>query len=91
MAASMWLGKPDIALPMVYVFLGGACAANLVLTSPNFNPPLMVVPIATLGLVGAIGVHAGIAFEPLFVYCLLGGFFLGVFLDSLGQGKKKTK
>lgn len=91
MVASLWLGRADIALPMVYIFLGGASAANLVLRSPNFNPPLMVVPIATLGLAGAIGVHAKVEVTPLFVYFLLGGFMLGVVLESLGQGKKKTK
>lgn len=93
MAAAMWVGRFDIALPMVYVFLGGTTAANLVLKSPNFNAPLMVAPIGTLGLVGAIGVHAKVEVTPLFVYYLLGGFLLGVVLESLGQGdnKKKTK
>jgi len=91
MAASLWIGRFDIALPMVYIFLGGTTAANLVLRSPNFNAPLMLFPIGTLGVVGAIGVHAKVEVTPLFVYYLLGGFLLGVLLESLGQGKKKTK
>jgi len=81
-------GKEKIALPLLYIFLGGVYSSVTVMDLKKI--PMAVVPTATTLVIATFGHHQGHSKE----YLLPGlgvGFLIGVILSSLGSGKVKSK
>jgi len=81
-------GNEKIALPLLYIFLGGVYSSVTVMDPKKI--PMAVVPTLTTLVVASVGFHQKHSSE--FIVPGLGiGFLTGIILSSLGGGKVKSK
>ena len=86
--ALLFNGKEKIALPLLYIFLGGVYSSVTVMDPKKI--PIAIVPTCTVLVVSSIGYHQKHSTQYM-IPGLGAGFLIGVILSSLGGRKVKSK